>query len=97
MVYIADDGNGNLILKNFKTGLLLKNDLGTINYETGVISFSINVYNLTGTGYIFINATPIEKDIKPGRNQIILLNESTFDRDHNVNTGLVVNVTKQLI
>ncbi len=71
--YIGEDGNGLLFIYEFtNTGRnILNNNIGTINYDTGVIVISNIIFNdFFGAG-ISLFATPINQDIKSVRNTII--------------------------
>jgi hypothetical protein len=78
--YIVDDGLGKLYTKSRITGLIISNDVGTVDYTTGDISITIIPFTLpSGTVDVRINAVPVDKNIYPGYNQIILEDDTGYD------------------
>jgi len=90
---IKDDGNGKLKLIYVNTGVIINNDIGNVNYETGEMTFTIFPYNLpVDTLDIRIYATPNSKNIQSGYNQIIIPDESAINHDVNRKQGVVVRM-----
>lgn len=104
-VYITDipdtmppdeNGSGKLVLRNFNTNNIVNQNIGTIDYLTGVLTIS----SLTPIGYsldqndIRINASLQENsyNITANRQQIIVLDDSTLNSQVNREAGLIVNI-----
>lgn len=80
---IKDDGNGNLYIFNAITGVTIQTNIGTVNYETGEVSFTIHTYGVPpDTLDIRLYATPTLKNIIPGNNQIITPDTSAANGDY---------------
>ncbi len=89
---IVDDGNGKIQTKNAYTGEIISN-IGTIDYVTGELSFSLLVYDLPiDTKDIRIYVTPKEKNIFQGYNQIIIVDRSSSKEEYNRKAGVYVTV-----
>lgn len=74
---IRDDGSGNLVIYTIVNDqdVVLKDDLGTVNYTTG--SIIINKLNVTDySNSISIRATPLKKDIIMSQNKLVLIEAS---------------------
>lgn len=90
------DGTGTLVLRNILTGQTVVQNVGTINYATGVVSIN----SFTPIGYpigqndLRINAELQEDyyDITASRQQIVVLDDSTLDPLADRIAGLNVNV-----
>ena len=88
-------GTGILVLFNADTEVLLDSNYGSINYGTGVIIIT----NLRLTGYTHdtsdVRLTAIVQDsyldVTVSKNEIILLDDSTFNGDTNRLQGITVN------
>ena len=71
--YIAEDGNGVLFVYQFtNTGRnILNNNVGTVNYETGIVTVSgITINGYTGDGITFF-VGPRKQDVVSSKNNII--------------------------
>ena len=88
-------GNGTLVLVNADTDNIITSNYGTVNYGTGAIAIN----NLVLTGYtgdttdVRITATVQDSflDITVSKNEIILIDDSTFNGSANRLQGLTVN------
>jgi hypothetical protein len=88
-------GKGTLVLVNADTDNIITSNYGTVNYGTGAIAIN----NLVLTGYtedttdIRITATVQDSflDITVSKNEIILIDDSTFNSSANRLQGLTVN------
>ena len=77
--FIDDDGLGNLRVFRFnsdKEKVFINSNLGTVNYDNG----ELNINSFTVTAFdgieIKINADPVNKDIVPVREQIIIVSSA---------------------
>lgn len=92
-VGIMDDGNGKMVLKQVSSGIVLDNDIGTVNYDTGEISITIFPYSLPlDTLDVRVYATPKYKNIVSGYNQIIVPDDSAINVDVNRMQGVTVTM-----
>jgi len=90
---IKDNGNGKLRLIYVNSGVVINNDIGNVNYETGEMTFTIFPYNLpVDTLDVRIYATPKSKNIKSGYNQIIIPDESAVNQDVNRKQGVNIKM-----
>jgi len=88
-------GTGTLILVNADNNEILDSNYGTVDYATGIL----NITNLSITGYtedtsdVRITATVQDSylDITVSKNEILLLDDSTFNGNTNRLQGLTVN------
>ena len=88
-------GTGKLILVNADTNKTLDSNYGTVDYASGIL----NITNLSITGYtedttdVRITATVQDSylDITVNKNEILLLDDSTFNGNTNRLQGLTVN------
>ena len=72
--YLRDDGNGNIIVytvnnNNFVT---INSNVGSINYDTGLVTINNVMLNYTGT-YIAVYYMPVSKDLYASVNKILLI------------------------
>ena len=72
--FIKDDGKGTLFVFNFNAEgdeIKLDSNVGTVNYETGLVL--INRLTISNYGGLFfeIKAIPLSFDIVPNKNQIL--------------------------
>ena len=90
---IKDDGNGVLYTFNTITGNVIKSDVGTVDYTTGEISFTIHTYGLPpDTEDLRMYATPVLENITPGNNQIIVPDTSAENGDYMRLQGISVKM-----
>jgi len=78
---LSDDGQGNLWLMNGTTKLL-SSPSGSVNYTTGLVSYTLPTYaTVTGytgnTGQLIINAEPAIPDIQTSQNNIVRIVNTT--------------------
>ncbi len=74
---IVDDGSGRLQIVNCYTNSIIKTDVGTVDYETGLMAVSVKPTEVPpDTKDIRIYATPVQKNIFQGPNQIIVVDRS---------------------
>jgi len=82
--YIKDDGNGiiNLIKSTDTSDDIYVRNIGTVDYENGVITMTILPYGIpTDTLDIRIYTTPYHKNITSGYNQIIMPDIASRNED----------------
>ena len=92
-VVLEDDGIGNIRLVKVSTNVVLNAKVGTVNYSTGTVTFTIFPYNLPpDTLDIRVYATPNINNIVSGYNQIILVDDSALNVSVNRQQGVVVNM-----
>jgi hypothetical protein len=73
--FIKDDGQGNINIISYSGGQILS-DVGTINYDTGLLQFSnLKLDNYIGSG-IKLYATPKNKDVSTINNVILNIVEN---------------------
>ena len=90
---IEDDGNGNLKLIYVNTDRIIDNNIGNVDYEKGIITFTIFPYELPiDTLDIRMYATPKSKNIKSGYNQIIVPDDSSYNQDVNRIQGISITM-----
>lgn len=88
---IKDDGNGIMQIMYASSGIIINDDIGTVDYDTGLISITIFPYALPlDTLDIRLYATPKEKNIQSGYNQIIKPDDSAVNPDLNRMQGVKV-------
>lgn len=97
-IVIRDTGEGILQLVKFSTGVIMDANIGSVNYETGVMTFTIFVYNLPlDTLDLRIYATPQSKNIKSSFNQIIDYDAGSANYKVNRKQGITVTANKENI
>jgi len=73
--YIEDDGNGKLLLKKIKNGVVstVNSNYGTIDYTTGkLIITALKVYTIeNNSSYVYIRAEPKTNNIFTKRNSVL--------------------------
>lgn len=80
--YFMDDGNGIINLIRASDNSIFIRDIGIVDYNKGYISVTIFPYQIpSDTLDIRIYATPTQKNIKSGYNQIIVYDESPINID----------------
>lgn len=90
--YLNHNGTGVLKLYNAANNDIILENIGTINYGTGEMSIS----NLDVTGYIGessdirIRAEVQSKDITPGYNEILVLDDTVADVVSNLVNGITI-------
>lgn len=88
--YIGDDGLGNLniysdlLINNITSRTIIEQNIGTVNYYTGSVSFSATITSYVGS-YISLYGRPLNKDIFAVKNKFLLIDAS----DLNVTTSTV--------
>jgi hypothetical protein len=74
--FIQDDGAGTLFIYRFDddglTRIILDSNVGTVNYDTGVVEFSTTVTGFTGT-HINVIASTRSKDIVVSKNRFLIV------------------------
>ena len=89
------DGTGTLRLINADSGDILINNIGSVNYPTGIVTIS----NLEIAGFyddqpdirITASVQEFSSDINVSRNNILVLDNSTLNKLVNRNAGLTIN------
>lgn len=95
---IKDDGNGILYTENVITNDVVFSNIGSVNYETGFVELLLTVYSLpVDTLDLRIYCTPVKKNIIPGYNQIVLVDQSASSQDYNRAAGIIISVTAENI
>jgi hypothetical protein len=90
---IKDDGKGRLQLIHVSTDIIINDNIGHVDYETGNISITIFPYSLPpDTLDVRIYATPKYKNIISGNNQIIVPDKSPVNYDVNRSQGVHVTM-----
>lgn len=88
--YLGDDGAGNIYIYRIIVSqkVVVENNVGTINYDTGKISIpSLTIQSVEdGSEFIHLTLVPAENDLNPVRNQILLIEDedisvSVIDED----------------
>jgi hypothetical protein len=91
---IKDDSKGKMVLIYVNSGVVLNTDIGTVDYEKGVISITILPYTLPlDTLDVRLYCRPVSKNIVSGYNQIILPDNSSVNYDVNRKQGVSVKIT----
>lgn len=79
--YVGDNGLGTLKIytdtttNNITTRLSLNDNAGTVDYDTGEVTLSANVYNYSGS-HISLYATTRNKDISIKNNEFLIISAS---------------------
>lgn len=93
---INENGTGTLVLKDAVTGAIVSQNIGSVNYATGLVNITsiIIVGYPTGQNDLRISAKLQESsyNIIAQREQIITLDDSILDPNVNRAAGLTVNV-----
>ena len=72
-------------------GALIK-EIGTINYSTGLISFSFSLYSyLTNNRFIYVRCKTVSPDIALSRNQILTLQDNIEDTLIGISSNNIIN------
>lgn len=91
---IYDDGKGNLLTKDALLNMPVFNNIGTVDYTTGKVQFSVLPYSVPSDTFdIRIHATPVSENIHSENNQIIMMDDSAAKQDFNRKQGIVTHVT----
>lgn len=94
--YFLDDGIGNLYTKSVITGEVINTNIGSVDYEAGIIDINIIVYEVPeDTLDLRVYCTPSSQNIIPGYNQIILLDDSPVNQDYGRKQGSVITATTE--
>lgn len=92
---IYDDGNGILYTKDVAFDNIIFSNIGTVNYETGLMSFNILPYSVPIDTYdIRFYATPVSENVSPFNNQILVMDNSAAKQDFNRLQGITVTATR---
>ena len=94
------EGTGTFKTIDLSTGEILNDNLGTVDYGTGIITLNA-ASALTISGYLgnitqfYLYAGVQESvgDIFPGFNEILVLDDQSADNISNVRNGITINVT----
>ena len=79
--YIGDDGLGTLkiytdqLISGVITRTALNNNIGSVNYYTGTISITANIYSYSGS-YISLYGRPKNKDLFAVKNKFLLIDSN---------------------
>jgi hypothetical protein len=88
------NGTGTLQLKDVVSGTVINNNVGTVNYATGVLSLTsfVPIGYPTGQNDLRITVEMQESsyDLAVNREQILVLDDSTLDSQSNRLQGLTV-------
>ena len=91
---IDDDGNGRLQIINCYTEEVIKVDIGTVDYEKGLLAVSVKPSEVpTDTKDIRIYAKPQEKNIFQSPNQIIVVDRSIEKEECGRLQGITIEST----
>ena len=96
-----EDGEGQLrIFKQESSGTqtYVKNNIGTVDYDTGLVTINNLLISAYNGSYLSININPVEKNIFGIRNQILLITDASIQtiNDHNNQvTSSVASVATQ--
>ena len=96
-----EDGEGTLRIFNKEASgaqTYVKNNIGTVDYDTGLITIDNLLISAYNGSYLSININPVEKNIFGVRNQIILITDSvvqTINDQTNQITSSVASVSTQ--
>lgn len=74
---ITDDGEGRVIKKVTKGGVVIVDDIGTINYETGQVEFAEQFIN---SGTLRITVSPSTNNVYTERNFVIVIDDTQISR-----------------
>jgi hypothetical protein len=93
------EGTGTLKTYNLDTGVILNNNLGTIDYGTGLITINpdsaLTLAGYLGTAnqlYIYAELQSAVSAIYPGYNEFLLLDDAVAENISNVKNGITINV-----
>jgi hypothetical protein len=90
---VKDDGQGKMQLIQVATDIVLQDNIGIVDYETGNISITIFPYSLPpDTLDVRVYATPEYKNIVSGNNQIIIPDKSPVNYDVNRMQGVSITI-----
>jgi hypothetical protein len=94
------EGTGTLKTFDLDTGEILNNNVGSINYGTGLITLipdsplTISAYTGGATQLVVYAGTQESVgDIFPGFNEILILDDNTANTAANIKPGITINVT----
>ena len=90
---IKDNGAGKMQVIQVSNGVVINANAGIVNYDTGTISITLFPYSLPlDTLDVRVYATPKNKNIISGYNQIILPDDTPINIDVNRKQGVTVRV-----
>lgn len=93
---IIDDSNGNLVLISATDGTILTPVVGSINYVTGECSLNNLIVNSYVGSEVYLKVNVVcdvnSSDITPLQNQILVLDDSTFNSDTNIQSGVTISL-----
>ena len=93
------DKNGIVRIQSFTDGSVLLDEVGVVDYNLGIVTLN----NVVISGYrgdevylkLSCSARQINADITPAKNQILVLDNSTYSSTTNVQTGLSIFVANE--
>ena len=93
------DKNGIVRIQSFTDGSVLLDEVGVVDYNLGIVTLN----NVVVSGYLgdevylklSCSARQINADITPAKNQILVLDNSTYSSTTNVQTGLSIFVANE--
>lgn len=90
------NGTGTIRLYNVTNGTIVNDNFGSVNYGTGLINIpNLDVYGFIGASSdirIMAEVQENSRDISPGFDEILILDDTTADATSNLKNGLTVNV-----
>jgi len=93
---ILDNSEGVLFTRSVLTNEIIHSNIGSIDYTTGDVYYSMTVYDLPqDTLDLRFYCTAVNNDIIPGYNQIILLDETPLAINYRRLQGVTVNMYAQ--
>jgi hypothetical protein len=88
---LFDNGNGVIGTKNATSKEIINNNVGNINYVTGLLNINIIAYSLpSDTNDIRIYCEPVIKNVYPDFNQILVVDDSPFSDDFGRPQGIKI-------
>jgi hypothetical protein len=92
------NGSGVIRLINVATGVIVNDNFGSINYGSGILHIpALDVYGFIGASSdvrIMAEIQENNRDITPGFDEILILDDTTADSTSNLKNGLTVNVNQ---
>jgi hypothetical protein len=93
---IYDNGLGIVYTKNVIDNNIVFSNIGTVDYDTGILDISFKAYSLPfDTLDVRIYTEPKEKNVFSGFNQILVVDNSTESQDYNRKQGITVITTAE--
>ena len=92
------NGSGTIRLINVSTGVIVSDNFGSINYGTGILTIpALDVYGFIGASSdvrLMVEVQENNRDITPGFDEILILDDTLADSTSNLKNGLTVNVNQ---